>query len=174
MVLWLFGAMLFVAYANGANDNFKGVATLSGSRTTDYHKALGWATITTLAGSGVALLLSGGLLDAFSGKGLVPDALAQDSAFLLAVGLGAALNVMLATVTGFPISTTHALIGSLVGAGFAAAGFVNFGQLGQSFFLPLAVSPIISIMLTGTLYPVFHKMRFAVSHRTADVLVCRP
>ena len=159
MALSLFGAMLFVAYANGANDNFKGVATLFGSRTTDYRKALGWATITTLAGSGVALLLSGGLVEAFSGKGLVSDALAQDSAFLMAVGLGAAVTVMLATVTGFPISTTHALIGALVGAGLAAVGSVNLGQLGQSFFLPLAASPIISIMLTGTLYPLFHKMR---------------
>jgi hypothetical protein len=49
------GAMLFIAYANGANDNFKGVATLFGSRTTHYRKALWWATATTLAGG-----LSGG------------------------------------------------------------------------------------------------------------------
>ena len=31
---------LFLAYANGANDNFKGVATLYGSGTTTYKKAL--------------------------------------------------------------------------------------------------------------------------------------
>ncbi len=36
----LFG--LFLAYANGANDNFKGVATLYGSGTTSYKKALIW------------------------------------------------------------------------------------------------------------------------------------
>ena len=54
MTLWpivIVGATLFVAYANGANDNFKGVATLFGSGTTDYRKALFWATITTFAGS---------------------------------------------------------------------------------------------------------------------------
>ena len=33
-------AMACVAYANGANDNFKGVATLFGSGTTDYRRAL--------------------------------------------------------------------------------------------------------------------------------------
>jgi hypothetical protein len=47
------GATLFVAYANGANDNFKGVATLFGSGTTDYRKALGWPTLP------MAALLSG-------------------------------------------------------------------------------------------------------------------
>ena len=38
----LFLATLFLAYSNGANDNFKGVATLFGSGTTDYRKAIWW------------------------------------------------------------------------------------------------------------------------------------
>ncbi len=50
----LFG--LFLAYANGANDNFKGVATLYGSGTTSYKRALLWATVTTFLGSTTALL----------------------------------------------------------------------------------------------------------------------
>jgi hypothetical protein len=61
------GATLFVAYANGANDNFKGVATLFGSGTTDYRKALGWAMITTLAGSVAALFLATKLISIFQG-----------------------------------------------------------------------------------------------------------
>jgi len=158
MVWWLLLVVAFLAYANGANDNFKGVATLFGSRTTDYRKALWWATGTTLAGSCAAVLLSGGLVKAFSGKGLVPDVLTHDPHFLLAVGLGAALTVMLATVTGFPISTTHALTGSLVGAGLTAVGAVNAGKLGQSFFIQLAVSPFLSFASTAVLYPLF---RFA-------------
>ena len=40
----LFG--LFLAYANGANDNFKGVAPLYGSGTTSYERALLWTTVT--------------------------------------------------------------------------------------------------------------------------------
>lgn len=56
----LFG--LFLAYANGANDNFKGVATLYGSGTTGYKKALLWASITTFAGSLMALVLAQQLL----------------------------------------------------------------------------------------------------------------
>lgn len=87
----LVGAVLVLAYANGANDTFKGVATLFGSRTTDYRRALWWAIGTTFAGSCAALFLSSGLTEAFSGKGLVPDVMTRDPRFLLAVGMGAAL-----------------------------------------------------------------------------------
>ncbi len=61
-ILLILGATLFVAYANGANDNFKGVATLFGSGTADYRKALWWATVTTLAGSLAAFFLATKLL----------------------------------------------------------------------------------------------------------------
>ena len=157
--LWLIAAVAFLAYANGANDTFKGVATLFGSRTTDYRKALWWATLTTLAGSCAAVALSGGLVKAFSGKGLVPDALTHDPQFLLSVGVGGAVTVMLATIAGLPISTTHALTGALVGAGLSAAGAVHASKLGQSFVLPLAVSPLLSFTATGALYPLFRLTR---------------
>jgi PiT family inorganic phosphate transporter len=61
------GATFFVAYANGANDNFKGVATLFGSGITEYRKALAWATITTLAGSVAAFFLATELISIFQG-----------------------------------------------------------------------------------------------------------
>src|SRR6187431_1472539 len=131
MTLLLFFAVCFLAYSNGANDNFKGVATLFGSRTCSYRTALVWATVTTLSGSLLALVLAQGLVDAFKGRGLVPDAITIQPAFLLAVGFGAALTVMLATWTGLPVSTTHALTGALVGAGLLAApGEVRFNALG--------------------------------------------
>ena len=44
-LIGLFIATLFLAYSNGANDNFKGVATLFGSGTTSYKAAITWATI---------------------------------------------------------------------------------------------------------------------------------
>ncbi len=158
-VLFLIAAVFFLAYTNGANDNFKGVATLFGSRTADYKKALAWATITTFAGCVTAIWFSQGLIKAFSGKGIVPAAMTADPRFLLAIGLGAALTVFLATLLGFPVSTTHALTGALVGAGWVAVGSqVNMGKLGQSFFLPLAVSPVLSLGITAVIYPL---LRFA-------------
>ena len=155
----LLGAVLFLAYANGANDSFKGVATLFGSRTTTYRQALWWAAAMTFAGSCTAALVAGHLVRAFTGKGLVPDVVAQQPTFLFAVGIGAALTVMLATRTGWPISTTHALTGGLVGAGLASAGSVNLHQLGQGFILPLLVSPLLGCGLTGALYPIARYVR---------------
>ena len=156
---WLLGTVLFLAFTNGANDTFKGVATLFGSRTTDYRSALWWAVVTTLAGSLAAVLLSGGLIEAFSGKGLVPEPLVHDRTFLLAIGLGASLTVLGATFIGMPISTTHAMTGALVGAGVASSGSMNVARLGYSFFLPLAVSPFLSFLITSLLYPAFRTLR---------------
>jgi inorganic phosphate transporter, PiT family len=152
---------LFLAYANGANDNFKGVATLFGSQTTHYRKALWWATITTAAGSLAALFLAQSLLMTFTGKGLVPDAVVATTGFPLAVGLAAASTVMLATRLAFPISTTHALIGALVGTGFIASsdGAVNMASLATVFLIPLLISPFLATLVTFVLYPALRAMR---------------
>ena len=153
-------ATLFVAYTNGANDNFKGVATLFGSGTSDYRKALAWATVTTLAGSLTAFFFATKLVKTFSGKGLVPDTLMATPEFLLAVALGASATILLATVTGIPISTTHSLIGALVGTGLVAIGTgLGFSTLGNNFFIPLLSSPLIAIALTAVVYVVFRFSR---------------
>lgn len=154
----IIGAMLFIAYANGANDNFKGVATLFGSGTADYRQALGWATITTLAGSITAVFLAARLISIFQGTGLLPPSLAQSEPFLTAVILGAAVTVFLATKTGLPISTTHGLTGALFGGGLIAAGLdLGFHTLVSSFFLPLLVSPALAVILALLAFPLFLK-----------------
>lgn len=159
-IVLLFLATFFLAYANGANDNFKGVATLFGSQTSNYKIAIWWATLTTFAGSICSIFLANSLLKNFSGKGLVPDAIADSSEFHLAVPFGAGLTVILATLTGFPISTTHGLTGALVGAGLIAIGTqVNFNSLGQTFFTPLLVSPIIAIVLGLIVYAILRYLR---------------
>ena len=167
MLTVLFLAACFLAYANGANDNFKGVASLYGSATTGFRTALVWGTATTLAGSITAIFLAGELMKKFSGKGLVPDALTQTPAFLLAVALGAALTVLLATRLGFPISTTHALTGALTGAGLAGGDHtVNFAALGKSFVQPLLLSPVLAVAAGALVYLVLKAARLAPDHRT--------
>ncbi len=148
---------ILVAYANGANDNFKGVATLFGSGTTDYRKALWWATITTFAGSITAFFFASSLVKTFSGKGLVQDSLIASPDFLVAVAIGASLTVLIAALTGIPISTTHGLTGALVGAGFMAIGpqQLGFNTLGKNFFMPLLMSPVIAVAATVVIYPLF-------------------
>ena len=84
----LFISVCFLAYANGANDNFKGVASLFGSGTLSYPMALAWATLTTLAGSIAALFLAQTFMIKFSGKGLAPDELIHSLPFMIAVAGG--------------------------------------------------------------------------------------
>ncbi|MFQ6097326.1 MAG: anion permease [Armatimonadota bacterium] len=151
----LFIVTCFLAYVNGANDNFKGVATLFGSRTTNYKTALAWATVTTFAGSACAVFFAVRLLRAFSGKGIVSDATVASPDFALAIGIGAAFTVMLATLTGFPISTTHSLIGALTGAGLVAVGAeLDFAALTKSFVLPLLLSPLLATVLASGAYAI--------------------
>lgn len=159
MVLWtalIFVAMLCVAYANGANDNFKGVATLFGSGTTEYKKALWWATATTFTGSMAALFLVTKLVQTFQGRGLIPAALAGSKPFLVAVLLGAALTVFFASKIGAPISTTHSLTGALLGVGLVAVGLdLSFSTLWTGFLKPLLVSPLLAVGLAVLVYPLF-------------------
>ena len=159
----IFVATIFLAYGNGANDNFKGVATLFGSETIKYKLAIWWATITTFAGSMASIVLAQALLKNFSGKGLVSEAVANTNQFHLAVALGAGLTVILATVTGFPISTTHSLTGALTGAGLMAIGKeLNFAALGKSFFIPLLASPLIAIVLGAVFYSLVRGFRIGL------------
>ncbi len=155
MTYLLIGAVTLLSFANGANDNFKGVATLWGAGRTSYQRALAWATAFTLLGSLAAIWIAAGLVAKFNGSKLVDAVIYAQLPFLAAVALGAAGTVLLASRVGLPISTTHALTGALVGAGVTAAGFaqVRFAALGSGVVLPLLFSPVIALLLTLVVYP---------------------
>lgn len=160
ILIFLFIAAFFLAYSNGANDNFKGVATLFGSGTTNYKKAINWATITTFSGAVAAIFLAKELVKNFSGKGLVPNELIQTPIFAIAIALGAAITVFSATKIGMPISTTHSLVGALFGAGVMAVGSqFNFSRLGNTFLIPLIVSPLMAAVLSLIAYLLFKFIR---------------
>ena len=162
LLIFLFLAVLLLTYSNGANDNFKGVATLWGSGTLGYKPALILATVATFAGSICSYYFAAELIKNFSGKGLVPDNIIQSVDFVLAVALGAGITVLLATKLGFPISTTHGLVGALIGAGLVAVGKdVNFGKLGTTFFLPLILGPVLAVILSAIIYVIFRQGRKA-------------
>lgn len=170
--------VLLLAYANGANDNVKGLATLYGSGRLSYRQALAWATLTTAAGSVTSVFWAGKLLVRFTGKGLVPDAVVGLPAFAGAVVLAAALTVLLATRLGLPVSTTHALIGALSGAGLLAAGWRQFNgpHLAALFLLPLLVSPLLAAGAVLLAYPLVHRLRLRLGIRESACLcvACQP
>lgn len=156
----LFAATLALAFANGANDNFKATATLYGSGGLGYAPARHLATVAQVAGSLASIAWATALLRTFGGKGLLPDTMVGDPIFLVSVAAAAATTVLLATRVGLPISTTHALVGGLAGAGIALApSQLSWSALGGSFFLPLLLSPFLALALAGMLYPLVHGAR---------------
>ena len=148
MIVPVLIAVLVLAFANGANDNAKGGATLVGGRTLDLKPALGFAAITTFAGSVCALLLAGGLIAKFSGKGLVDAEVLSSGAFPACVGCAAAGTVLIATRFGIPVSTTHALVGGLVGTALSA-GALHGTAIVSAFLVPLLVSPLFALVLAS-------------------------
>ncbi|HEX4794960.1 MAG TPA: inorganic phosphate transporter [Humisphaera sp.] len=144
-MIWLllcFVALL--AYANGSNDNSKGVATLVGYGAATPRKALLYATLATAIGGGLSFWFSGGLLKSFS-TGLFAKGTTLDMAFFASVLIGAFGWVIFATLTGLPVSTTHAITGALIGAGLMAKAQILWAFLGKGFVRPLVLSPIVSL-----------------------------
>lgn len=147
---------------NGANDVSKGVATLVGSGVTRYRTAILWGAATTLAGSLLSGFLATRMLHLFTG-GIVS---AEPTPLVtLAVICGAGGWIALATIMRLPVSTTHAIIGSLIGAGvFFAPAAIAWNSLVPRFATPLLLSVGISYGLSAGLMLVFARR----SATTAD------
>ncbi|MBD2441557.1 inorganic phosphate transporter [Nostoc sp. FACHB-110] len=175
LIISLFLATLFLAYSNGANDNFKGVATLFGSGTTSYQTAILWATITTFSGAVAAIFWAGKLVQNFTGQGIFPDNIANVPEIHLAVAIASGMTVLIAALTGFPVSTTHSLTGALLGAGLVAIGLkVNFAVLWQAFIIPLIFIPIITIFLAAGVYQLVkyfnYQLNLLANQKVVDTL----
>jgi len=134
--LFVLALMAALAAANGANDVSKGVATLVGSGVTKYRTAILWGVGCTLVGSLLSGLFAAKMLKLFS-SGVVSAT--PTPAFTISVLVGTIGWVVLATVTRLPVSTTHAILGSLLGAGVLfAPTAVNWSAV-----VPKLVSPLL-------------------------------
>ncbi|MCC7241520.1 MAG: inorganic phosphate transporter [Acidobacteria bacterium] len=142
----LIGIAGLLAYANGANDVSKGIATLVGSGVTDYRRAMAWGAMWTGAGAVLATFVTGAMLATF-GSGLLTSGAAPTVPMAVASIGGASACVLLATRFGLPVSTTHAIVGAIVGAALAAYGstHIAWSVLGARVALPLAASPIVAM-----------------------------
>lgn len=155
---------LFMAWGIGANDVANAMATSVGSNALTLKSAVIIAAIFEFAGA----YLAGGEVTSTIRKGIIDASLLSSTPELLVYGMLAALLaagvwLMVATRYGLPVSTTHSIVGALVG--FAAVGIgieaVQWGKVGS-----IAMSWIISPILAGTLsYLLFRSVQWLILDR---------
>jgi PiT family inorganic phosphate transporter len=145
-------ATLALAWANGANDVSKGVAALAGSGVATARAAWLLGVWATFAG-GVAAISWGGALGNLFGGGFLKGSSPFPVGAALAALVGAASFVLLATWRRWPVSTTHALIGGILGAAIIHYGFraVAYQAVANKVLLPLLLSPLLAIGLCALL-----------------------
>ncbi|RCW87157.1 inorganic phosphate transporter [Paracoccus lutimaris] len=139
-----FGA--YMALNIGANDVANNMGPAVGANALTMGGAIVIAAIFESAGA----LIAGSDVVSTISKGIItPGGIAESDVFIwamMAALLSSALWVNLATWIGAPVSTTHSVVGGVVGAGIAAAGFgaINWGMMGA-----IAASWVISPVLGG-------------------------
>ena len=142
----VFGA--YMALNIGANDVANNMGPAVGANALTMGGAIIIAAIFESAGA----LLAGGDVVSTIAKGIIdPASVADTTVFIwamMAALISSALWVNLATVVGAPVSTTHSVVGGVMGAGIAAAGFaaVDWATMGK-----IAASWVISPMLGGAI-----------------------
>ncbi|MCB1790279.1 MAG: inorganic phosphate transporter [Gammaproteobacteria bacterium] len=138
----------YMAMNIGANDVANNVGPAVGSKALTLAGAIGIAAIFEASGA----LIAGGDVVSTIKKGIIDASMLQDpQAFvwlMMAALLAGALWLNLATALGAPVSTTHSIVGGVLGAGIAAGGFgiANWGTMSQ-----IAASWVISPVLGGAI-----------------------
>ena len=153
-------AGIAIAWANGSNDVSKGIATLIGAGVTNYRRALQWGTFFTALGAITGAFLAHALVATFGGK-LLDASVVPTLAVALATIMGAAGWVLFATRAGLPVSTTHAIVGSLIGVALVAFGGsgIAWDTLIWKVATPLLLSPLVALALTIILRLAWTRLR---------------
>ena len=142
----------YMAMNIGANDVANNVGPAVGSKALTLTGAIFLAAIFEAAGA----LIAGGEVVSTIKKGIIDPSLIADSStfiyLMMAALLSGALWLNLATAVGAPVSTTHSIVGGVLGAGIAAGGFeiANWMKMSQ-----IAASWIISPLLGGLIAALF-------------------
>ncbi len=142
----------YMALNIGANDVANNMGPAVGANALTLGSALVIAAIFEVAG---ALIAGGDVVNTIASGIVSPDAVADSRTFvwaMLAALLAAALWLNLATFIGAPVSTTHSIVGGVVGAGMVAAGVSAVNWPGM---LRIAASWVVSPVLGGVIAAAF-------------------
>jgi len=144
---------LFMAWGVGANDVANAMATSVGSKALTIKQAIIIAAIFEFLGA----YLAGGQVTATIRKGMMDTSLLVNSPELLVYGmlaslLAAGIWLLVATRAGWPVSTTHSIVGAIVGfaavgIGFEAVKWAKVGTIAMSWVISPLVAGIVSYAL---------------------------
>lgn len=157
---------VFMAWGVGANDVANAMGTSVGSKALTIRQAIMIAMVFEFLGA----YLAGGEVTSTIRKGIIDPALLADEPELLIYGMLSALLaagtwLLIASLCGWPVSTTHSIVGAIVG--FAAVGIsvdaVEWGKVGS-----IAASWVVSPILAGGIsYGLFRSVQ-ALILNTSD------
>lgn len=157
---------IFMAWGIGANDVANAMGTSVGSKAITIKQAVLIAIVFEFAGA----FLAGGEVTATIRKGIIDPSTLSESPELLVFGmlaslLAAGIWLLVASIKGWPVSTTHSIVGAIVG--FAAVGIgaeaVAWEKVGT-----IAASWVVSPMLAGSIAFVLYKSVQHWIHDTAN------
>ena len=134
---------LFFDFTNGFHDAANAIATSVSTRALTPRVALVMAAVMNFVGAylgtAVAKTVGSGIIDAPEGN--------QGLVLVLAALFGAIAWNLLTWYFGLPSSSTHALIGGLIGASLAAANQVKWNGVLDKVIIPMLISPVVGVVL---------------------------
>jgi PiT family inorganic phosphate transporter len=154
---YIFG--FYMAWNIGANDVANAMASSVGAKAITIRQAIFLAGILNILG---AVFIGSHVTDTIR-KGIVSTEVLTDPHLAL-IGalsalLAAALWVSFATWKSLPVSTTHAIVGAMIGFGIMAGGFsvINWGKL-AAVVISWVISPVFSIVISFFMFKIIVKL----------------
>lgn len=139
LVIIIIVALVF-DFTNGAHDSANAIATVVSTKVLSPRTAVIMAALLNLGGA-----MLGDEVATTLGKGIVnPEIVAGSQVLVLAALIGAISWNLITWYWGIPSSSSHALIGGLIGSAIAYAGFssLNSTSIAEKILLPLILSPL--------------------------------
>ncbi len=161
-IITIVAVALAFDYTNGFHDAANAIATSVSTRALTPRTALVMAALFNLVGAflgtKVATTVGSGIID--------PPAGTQGLLVVFAALVGAIIWNLVTWYFGMPSSSSHALIGGLVGAALAASETVQWNGVLDKVIIPMVVSPIVGFALAGLLmYGLLWAFRRANQHK---------
>ncbi len=163
---------LFMAWGIGANDVANAMATSVGSGALTIRQAVAIAAVFEFAGA----ILAGGQVTSTIRKGIVDAEMLSASPELLVYGmlaslLAAGIWLLVASRNGWPVSTTHSIVGAIVGFAMVGIGMdaVKWGKVGS-----IVASWVVSPLLAGFIaYTLFRSVQNLILNREEPFLAAK-